>query len=63
MDAEGTELENITSYERSADKVTDARIFQLPYKTRGHCEDPDCVGCNKEPCGSCQNCLNKKEKR
>ena len=33
----------------------------LPFKTRGHCGEVDCVGCNREPCGSCYNCLHKSE--
>lgn len=37
--------------------------FKVPFKTRGHCGDPGCTGCNTEPCGLCENCLHKKEKR
>ena len=39
------------------------RTFTVPYNTRGHCGVQGCVGCNREPCGTCQNCIHKKEKR
>ena len=29
-------------------------------KTRGHCDDPSCLGCNTPACGSCYNCINKR---
>ena len=29
-------------------------------KTRGHCEDPSCLGCNTPACGTCYNCVNKR---
>ena len=32
-------------------------------KTRGHCGDRTCLGCNREPCGSCLNCIHKRKKR
>ena len=34
-----------------------------PFKTRGHCGSTDCLGCNREPCESCYNCLHKRETR
>ena len=39
------------------------KAFKPPFKTRGHCDDPDCEGCKTEPCGICDNCLHKKERR
>ena len=33
--------------------------FPAPVKTRGHCGQDDCVGCNTEPCGACYRCVNK----
>ena len=39
------------------------RTFTVPYNTRGHCGLQGCVRCNREPCGTCQNCIHKKEKR
>ena len=38
------------------------RTFTVPYNTRGHCGLQGCVGCNREPCGTCQHCIHKKEK-
>ena len=35
--------------------------FHTPFKTRGHCGDNACTGCNRSPCGSCYNCQHKKE--
>ena len=32
-------------------------------KTRGHCGSEECVGCNRQPCGECYNCLHKRETR
>ena len=44
--------------------VASTTTFEVPYKrVRGHCGDQDCIGCNREPCGSCYNCLHKREKR
>ena len=38
--------------------------FKVPYKkVRGHCGSQECVGCNREPCQTCYNCLHKKETR
>ena len=35
--------------------------FRAPFKTRGHCGDVTCSGCNRSSCGTCYNCLHKKE--
>lgn len=35
----------------------------VPLRTRGHCGRQECEGCNRVPCGSCYNCLNKRKKR
>ena len=37
--------------------------FPAPVKTRGHCGQDDCVGCNTEPCGVCYRCVNERKIR
>ena len=32
-------------------------------KTRGHCGDYNCKGCNAAPCGKCLNCIHKSVRR
>ena len=56
---------NIQPISRNSKSVPSAisKTFKVPYKTRGHCGDQDCSGCNREPCGLCQNCIHKKERR
>ena len=39
------------------------RTFTVPNKTRGHCGNPECAGCNRDPCGTCINCIHKKQRR
>jgi hypothetical protein len=39
------------------------KTVTVPNKTRGHCGNPECAGCNREPCGTCINCIHKKQRR
>ena len=43
--------------------VPSSRSFLPPYKTRGHCGDINCTGCNRKPCGNCYNCEHKSQVR
>ena len=58
------ETEQTSAEQGSISDVTRVvKTFKPPFKTRGHCDDPDCKGCRTEPCGNCHNCLNKKKNR
>ena len=58
--------EQLTEVSPHSDSVSDSNTLSyntVPLKTRGHCGREDCVGCNREPCGVCFNCLNKRKIR
>ena len=42
------------------DIVPPVQLTVTVSKRRGHCGSSSCVGCNRKPCGSCYNCLNKR---
>ena len=54
---------SVPSNARPPPSTSTIKTFTVPDKTRGHCGDPDCAGCNREPCGTCINCIHKKQRR
>ena len=62
QESAGRQLRSLPSIAKPQPSAT-VKTFTVPQKTRGHCGNPECAGCNREPCGTCINCIYKKQRR